>query len=229
MTTQERMIGTHGVSIVNLHLNFISNILLPLPLFIVEMWLHCLCGLQMIRLEAGRSCQNVLSMPKRNGESWLDIDYLWRIEAYFLLMRTWVWHLWLGSTCQTTDLPCFWEYKSYGYERLRMTTGPSRGISLAVEGGSDVGVNSTFLRQTQASPGWIYSTSLLCTPAGPLVHNNETTAFMTDWEGTEVASCRDEGMLFTLGCCQTTAKFITSSQGPLGPSHSVTLMNGFAN
>lgn len=123
----------------------------------------------------------------------------------------------------------FPQYKSYGYKRLGMTTGPSRGISLAVEGGFDVGVNSTFLRQAQASPGWIYSTSLLFAPAGPLLHKNGTTAFMTSREGTEVASCRDEGVLFTLGCCQTTAKFVTSSQDPIGPPHPATLMNGFAN
>lgn len=49
-------------------------------------------------------------------------------------------------------------------------TRPSRDISLAVEGGCDVGVNSAFLRQTQALPGWIYSTSLLLTPAEPLLH-----------------------------------------------------------
>lgn len=46
----------------------------------------------------------------------------------------------------------FLEYRSCGYERLQTTTWPSQGISLAVEGGCDVGVNSTFLRQTQASP-----------------------------------------------------------------------------
>lgn len=45
---------------------------------------------------------------------------------------------------------------------------------------------------------------------------------MTDREATEVASCREEGVFFTLGRCQTTAQFITSSQGPVGPSYLVT-------
>lgn len=47
----------------------------------------------------------------------------------------------------------FIEHNSYGYEILQMTTGPSQGISLAIEGGCDAGVNSTFLRQIQALPG----------------------------------------------------------------------------
>lgn len=117
----------------------------------------------------------------------------------------------------------FLQHRSCSYGRLQMGSGPSQGISLPVEGGCDVGVNSTFLRQTQASPWRIYSTSLLFSPAGPLLHKNETTAFMTDWERTEGASCCDEGVLFTLGCCQTTAKFITSLQSPLRQSHLVKL------
>ncbi len=167
----------------------------------------------MIRWEVGQYCQN--SYRSYRHQNILSTS---RIFMTYRGLWTWVWHPWLGSTC--TDLTCVRNtgamvIKDYEWQ--------------LVEGGCDMGVNSTFLRQTQASPGWIYRTSLLFTPAGPLLHKNETTAFMTDREGTEVASCRDEGILFTLGCCQTTAKFITSSQDPLGPFHLVILMNGFAN
>lgn len=73
----------------------------------------------------------------------------------------------------------FLEYTCCSYEKLQMTTGSSQGISLVVEGGCEVGVSSTFLRQTQASPWRIYSTSLLFSPSEPLLHENKTTAFMT--------------------------------------------------
>lgn len=72
-----------------------------------------------------------------------------------------------------------------------------------------------YIPKANTSIAWVnlqYTVSQLFTPAGPLLHKNETTVFLTGWEATEVASCRDVGALFTLGCCQTTAKFITSSQ-----------------
>lgn len=143
-------------------------------------------------------------------------------------MRTWAEHLQLWSACTTTCLIYLWPMRAAVIKDCGWRPGLPKGVGLAVEGWRVMCVDSTFLRRTQASPGWIYSTSLLSTPAGPLPHKNETTAFMTDWEGAEGASCRDEGVLFTRGCCQTTAKFITSSKGPLGQSHADTLMKGFA-
>ena len=142
-------------------------------------------------------------------------------------MRTWAEHLQLRSACTTTCLIYLWHMRAPVIKDCGWQPGLPKGVGLAAEGWRDMCVDSTFLRRTQASPGWIYSTSLLSTPAGPLPHKNETTAFMADREGAGVASCRDEAALFTRGRCRTTAKFITSSKGPPGPSHPVTLMKGF--
>lgn len=159
------------------------------------------------------------------NELWDNI--IW--DSFFLPMRTWVCHLWLRIYMADHISALF--VLSYGYDGFRMTTRPSRGIRLAVEGGCIVVGNFTILRQTQASSGWIYSTALQFTPAGPPLNINETSTCMTDWDVTEVASCLDKVVLFTLGGCQTAADLIPPPcpPGSLGPSHSVLLINGLTN
>lgn len=197
----------------------------------MKIWVYCLRQLQMIRSEAAWFLQvyrhqNIINIATKGNVVWIMNVYENSIFIDANMNVTSPIIIYMDGNISHL----FVEYESYGHKRFRMTTLPPWGISLAVEGWAWCGCQLHIPKANTniARVNLQYISAFHPRWASPPI-KNETTAFMTDWEVTEVASCHDEGVLFTLGCCQTTTKFITSSQGPLGPSHSATLINGSAD